>query len=176
MPQNKKTQAFVVTAMALALAFVLNMFPLFRMPQGGSVTAASMLPIFLVAWLYGPGLGCAAGALLGLLHVFHGDFYFLNPAQFALDYLLAFAVLGISGLFRKKPSWMLGGIAIACMLRTFCHVLAGVIFFAEYAGDVPVWWYSIAYNGPYMAIETAVCVLLFLGIIRVKVLDRLLRL
>ena len=45
-------------ALCLALAFVLSYIKLFDLPQGGAVTAASLLPIIAFAYSYGlaPGL------------------------------------------------------------------------------------------------------------------------
>ncbi|MCL2433102.1 MAG: energy-coupled thiamine transporter ThiT, partial [Clostridia bacterium] len=155
--------------------FVLNLITVYSFPQGGSITAASMLPIFLVAYLYGPWPGCATGLVFGVLHVVYGKLFYLTFPQFALEYLVAFGVLGVCGFFRKSWAWWLCGIGVACALRFGCHVLAGIVFWAEYAPEgVPVWWYSISYNGAYMAIETAVCIALAFGILKTKALDRLL--
>jgi thiamine transporter len=43
------TRMLVYASMSIALAFVLSYIRLFRMPQGGSVTPGSMLPIMLFA-------------------------------------------------------------------------------------------------------------------------------
>lgn len=57
------------------------------------------------------------------------------------------------------------GALLGGTLRFISHLLAGVIFFKEYAGDDNVWIYSIIYNASYMlpaTILTAlVAVLLF---------------
>ena len=53
-------------------------------------------------------------------------------ASLFLDYIIAFAVLGLAGLFRKKGySGMLCGIVLACFLRFFVHFLAGIILWAN---------------------------------------------
>ena len=51
-------------AMCVALSFVLSLIVLFRMPQGGSVTPACMLPIIVFSYIYGWQYGIAAGAIL----------------------------------------------------------------------------------------------------------------
>ena len=57
-------------AMCIAISYVLSLIKLYRMPQGGSITPASMLPIVAFAVACGPLqgaiVGCASG-LLGLL-------------------------------------------------------------------------------------------------------------
>lgn len=53
--KNKKpdTRALALSALLVALAIILNQLILFRMPQGGSITAFSMVPIVLCAYFYG---------------------------------------------------------------------------------------------------------------------------
>lgn len=90
-----KTVAF--GALSIALSFVLSCFRLYRMPQGGSVTPGSMLPLMLFSAAYGVGPGLLAGLAYGVLQYLQGG-WFANVWQFSLDYLLAFAALGLAGL------------------------------------------------------------------------------
>ena len=90
-------------ALSVALSFVLSCIRLYRMPQGGSVTPASMLPIMLFSAAYGVGPGLLTGLVYGVLQYLQGG-WFLNVWQFALDYLLAFAALGLAGLSRMRTT------------------------------------------------------------------------
>ena len=45
------------SAIMLALATVLSIFKLYELPYGGSITIASMLPLLIIAYRYGTGLG-----------------------------------------------------------------------------------------------------------------------
>ena len=83
-----KTVAF--GALAIALSFVLSCIRLYRMPQGGSVTPGSMLPLMLFSAAFGIGPGLLAGLAYGVLQYLQGGWW-LNVWQFILDYLLAFA-------------------------------------------------------------------------------------
>ena len=83
-------------ALAIALSFVLSCIRLYRMPTGGSVTLGSMLPLMLFSVSYGVGPGLLAGLAYGLLQYLQGGWW-LNVWQFILDYLLAFAALGLAG-------------------------------------------------------------------------------
>jgi thiamine transporter len=38
-------------------------------------------------------------------------------------------------------------------VRWFCSVLSGVIFYAEYAGDMNPWIYSMVYNGSFLSVD-----------------------
>ena len=150
-----KTLAF--GGMCVALSFILSYIKLFEMPQGGSVTLVSMLPVILFAFVCGPAAGIVAGLAYGFLQFFQGA-YAAHWVSILLDYPLAFAWLGLSGLIPKaiKPLELRFGlgILIAVLGRLSMHVLSGAIFFADYApeGTNP-WIYSVGYNASFLSIE-----------------------
>lgn len=143
-------------SISVAICAVLNSFPLFRMPQGGSVTLASTLPIVIMAFAYGPEVGMLTGFLFGVVNLFLGP-YIIHPLQTLLDYPLPFMLVGASGYFKNR---YLGSI-MAQALRLFMHVLSGVIFFSSYAPvgqqeGIGLWLYSISYNGSFVAVELVI--------------------
>ena len=142
-------------ALAIALSFVLSCVRLFRMPQGGSVTPGSMLPLMLFSAAYGVGPGLLAGLVYGVLQYLQGG-WFLNVWQFALDYLLAFAALGLAGLARHWPKkWGLyAAMALAALCRALSATLAGIAFWET----AP--WASLVYNGTYLVPDTLICMVL----------------
>ena len=150
---NAKMLAF--GALSVALSFVLSCFRLYRMPQGGSVTPASMLPIMLFSATFGVGPGLLTGLVYGVLQYLQGG-WFVNVWQFALDYLLAFAALGLAGLARKLPKgWGLYcAMVIAALCRALSATLAGIMFW----DTAP--WASLVYNGTYLIPEVVICILL----------------
>ena len=143
-------------ALSIALSFVLSCIRLFRMPNGGSVTPASMLPIMLFSAAYGIGPGFMAGIVYGVLQALQGGIAFLGAGQFLLDYLLAFTLLGLAGLAKKLPeSWGLYcAIIIAALARVLCHTLAGILFWET----AP--WASFVYNISYLGPDTLICIVL----------------
>ena len=146
-------------ALCLALAFVLSYIKLFDLPQGGAVTAASLLPIIAFAYGYGLAPGLVVGVAYGLLQMIQ-DPWIVSPVQAILDYPLAFACIALAAVARKLPdSWgWLAGMALAAVGRFVCHVLSGVVFFAEYAegtGMSPM-VYSVAYNS-FVFVDLAIC-------------------
>lgn len=155
------TRMLVNAALCIAISFVLGYIRLFRMPQGGSITPASMLPLIAFAWYYGIGPGTLTGIAYGILQLIQ-DAYILSPIQAILDYPLAFAMIGLAGLFRngKGPEllrWFLGILCVG-VGRFICHTLSGVVFFASYAegsGLSPL-AYSLLYN-TYLFVDLAVC-------------------
>lgn len=160
------TKMMAMGAVCIALSSVLSMIKIWKMPQGGSITAASMLPLMLFSYVYGMGPGCLVGALYGVLQ-FIIEPYFLSLPQMLLDYPIAFGMMGLAGLFSKMDNENLGltvGVVLASVGRFVAAVLSGVIFFAEYAGDQNPWVYSIVYNGSYMLPECIICVILCLAV------------
>lgn len=152
-------------ALSIALAFVLSCIRLYKMPQGGSITLASMLPIFLFAYTYGTAPGLFVGLAYGLLQWMQDGFWMLTPVEGVMDYLLAFAVLGLAGVarsFDKLPEQ--ARFAIGCVIgaaaRAAVAVTAGCIFFGEYAPEgQSVIAYSLGYNGLYLVPDTLICLL-----------------
>jgi thiamine transporter len=150
--------------LALALSLALDMFKIFRMPQGGSITLGSMVPILLISFFYGPELGLLTGFLYGIIDLLL-DPYILHPIQVLFDYPLPFMALGLAGYFKNKK---LLGTTAAIFVRFLFHFVSGFVFFAEYAqwGLSPV-VYSLVYNGSFLAVEGAVC-LIIIAVLPIK--------
>ena len=90
-------------AIALALATVLKIFRIYHLPQGGSITLGSMVPILIIAFLYGPLIGSLTGFIYGIITLFM-DPFILSPVQVLFDYPLPFLVLGVAGFFKNKKN------------------------------------------------------------------------
>lgn len=148
------TRQLVFGALCIAIAFALSFFKFFEMPNGGSITPASMLPIMIFAYVYGTPKGLIVGLAYGLLQMVQ-DLYVVHWAQFILDYILAFMALSLTGLFKRNilPGIITGGIG-----RFVFAFLSGFIFFGQYApeGQSAI-AYSFVYNIGYMGPEIAIC-------------------
>lgn len=146
-------------ALCLALAFVLSYIKLFDLPQGGAVTAASLLPIVAFAYGYGLAPGLVVGVAYGLLQMIQ-DPWIVTPVQAILDYPLAFACIALAAVARRLPdSWgWLAGMALAAVGRFVCHTFTGVAFFAEYAEGTGMspFVYSVSYNS-FVFVDMAIC-------------------
>lgn len=177
---KKRILKIAESSVMLALATVLSMITFFSLPAGGSVTPFSMLPVLIIAYRYGMKWGFGVGIVYGLIQMMLG----LNNLSYAtnalagiciilFDYLVAFGVLGFSGLFRSMKNQALGfslGVVVACVLRFLCHFLTGVTVWADYTGGI---WntiiFSLTYNGSYMLPELVITVAV--GAIIMSVLD-----
>ena len=147
----------VVGAMCLALAYALSCIKIFELPNGGSFTPASMLPIFVFAYIYGPAKGLFVSFIYCLLQLIQG-IYFESIFQFMLDYIFGYTLLGVAGFFRHS---IIPGIIAGGFLRFLSSFLSGVIFYGAYApeGQSP-FVYSLLYNGSYMLPEVVICILI----------------
>ncbi len=161
-------RALVEAGVLIALAALLSMIKLFRMPQGGSITAGSMIPILLIGLRWGAGLAVPAGAAYGFVRYFFSG-YVVHPVQFLLDYPIAFAALGLAGFFRGRP---VVGVVIALAGRFVSHLVAGAVFFAASApaGQSP-WLFSAGYQSVYLVPELLVSLLLTVLLARTGVLE-----
>ena len=174
------THCIALAGVCVSLSFALSYIKLWDMPTGGSVTLVSFLPVMLFAYIYGTKKGLLVGFLYGVLQAIQ-DPWLIHPAQFILDYPIAFSMVCFAGLLtdlnvlNKVPqvkfaiSAVVGG-----TLRFFCHVLSGVFAFGAYAVDAGAtnfWAYSLAYNS-YVFIDIALVVLAGCIILSSKAFNR----
>ena len=135
------------------------------MPWGGSVTLCSMLFVTLIGYWYGPKIGITAGFAYGLLQfVQDGGSYILSPLQACLDYIVAFAALGLSGLFYKKANGLLKGYVFAIFARGVFHTIGGYLYWMDYMPEnFPsslAAIYPIAYNYAYIFAEGLITIVI----------------
>ena len=180
--KHTKTRLMAEGAVMVALATVLSFLKLVKFPWGGAITVLSMLPIVVFSLRYGAKKGMAVSFVYAMVQLGQGILFdgllgwgLTTTALIAcmlLDYLLAFSVLCIAGVFgNKSMGGIIGGTVLAMALRFSLHFVSGVVIFHSF-GELwsgfstdNTWLYSLLYNGAYMlpeAIFTAVgAVLLF---------------
>ena len=150
---HRSIRALTEGAILIAAAEVLSFLPLYKLPWGGSIDFA-MLPIllFCTRWGFGPGM-LVASAHAVLQTLFEGGIA-IGWESIIGDFLLAYAVLGTAGLFRKH---FVPGAILACGLRFLVHYVVGATIWAAYMPETffnmtmtTPWVYSALYNGAYM--------------------------
>ncbi|MCH5156470.1 MAG: energy-coupled thiamine transporter ThiT [Clostridiales bacterium] len=162
-------KALTYGAICVALAYALSYIKFFSLPQGGSVTFASMLPIILYSYMFGTRRGLVVGVVYGMLQFIQSP-QFYQPMQALLDYPIAFGALGVAGIARKIPfikGKMLAefavGATVAILLRYFAHVVSGYYVFSSWAmeGYTAVSW-AFVYN---MFVFADLAIVLVIGIL-----------
>ncbi|MCQ2431097.1 MAG: energy-coupled thiamine transporter ThiT [Clostridia bacterium] len=162
--RNEKLICMIECAIMVALSVVLSMIKIYKLPLGGAVTLLSMLPVAVFSIRRGLGWGLTGGFLYAAIQMFLdlGEVisWGLTPAALigclVFDYLLAFTVIGLAGMFRNHGvGGMAAGTAIALFLRFCSHLVSGTLIFDVW---MPEEWsnpfiYSVVYNGSYMLPE-----------------------
>lgn len=162
--KHKSVRALTEGAILIAAAEILSFIPLYRFPWGGSIDFA-MLPIilFCVRWGFGPGM-VAAGAHAILQTMFEGGIA-IGWESIIGDFLLAYAVLGVAGIFKGKFVW---ATVVACSLRFLVHYVVGATIWAAYMPPkffgmtmTSPWFYSALYNGAYMLADMVLILVVY---------------
>ncbi|MBR3569611.1 MAG: energy-coupled thiamine transporter ThiT [Oscillibacter sp.] len=164
---RRNLRRLVEGAVMVAIAQVLSMIILGKLPQGGSV-CLGMLPIFLYSVRWGAGAGLMSGFALGVLQFLSDGGIALGWQSIIGDYLVAFTVLGVAGVFRGRKYGVYFGTVAGSAARFLVHYVVGATIWREYMPDVffgltmtSPWFYSLLYNGSYMLIDMALCLLVF---------------
>ena len=156
---RENLRALIESSLLVALGFILSYITPFKLPWGGSVTPLSMLPVLMIGIRHGLKWGLAGGLLYSGLQMLQ---QFWPPptgtvegyiAVVMLDYVAAFTVLGLSGLFKGKKFGLMFAAPLCLTLRYLSHFISGMVVWGIYAEDMPVWLYSLTYNGSYMLPE-----------------------
>ena len=191
---QNKTKRLTESAMLISVAIVLEVISKMfipGLPFGGQITLCSMLPVVLIAYRHGMKWGFVSSAAYALIEMaigadtvtaafqpgYFGDGTMILNALImcALDYLLAYTVLGLGGIFRSRMEnrgkALTCGTLVALGCRYLAHILSGYILFSGWAEwfftqeGFPAWGaqlvasmspallglvYSIVYNGMYM--------------------------
>ncbi len=158
MNTSQKTKRLTVSAIMLATAVILALIssPIPPLPFGGSFTVASMLPIVLIAYMYGTKWGLFSAFTYAVIQIIMDLMlgkgstllaYFLPTSEdfmgfgvaigiLILDYFVAYTVLGLGGVLRNKlpkvPAIILG-VLIALGARYAVHIASGFLFFGSWA-------------------------------------------
>lgn len=157
--QKTQTRELVFAASCIALSFVLSFIKVKVGAEGGSVTLASFVPIFIYSYVFGVRKGFLVGSIYGLMQIIEGGVYFVNVVQLLGDYILAFSSVCLASVFKKISSnknWgIYAGVVLVIFTRFLMHTIAGIFYFdVSMLGEAIIG--SILYNGAYMLPELVI--------------------
>ena len=154
-------------AIMVALSLILGLFKVFELPQGGSISL-EMLPLFLYCVRWGMKSGFVVCLAFGVLQIFVQGVLAYGWQSILLDYIAAFTVIGVAGLFRGRERGIFWGTLLGAAARFAVHFISGITIYRILAPTelfnttfTSPWMYSLAYNGSYVAIDTAICLIIF---------------
>ena len=151
---NSKTKRLTTTGVLIALGSILCMIPIYKLPYGGSITLAGMVPIVIIGYKYGVKWGVFSAFIFSIVQMilgatasqaFAGMYDPQNALKSAfniilmalLDYFVAYTMLGLSGMFKNKikndTAALALGAGVACFLRFLAHFFSGWILWGSYA-------------------------------------------
>ena len=167
------TKNIVFAGICVATSFGLSFLKYSPVTYGGSITLASMVPIMIYAYLFGPVSGIIAGLIYGLLQFIQSPYMFTGTT-FLLDFPLAFVSICLMGvsrkLFKKDLTGICVGVSLTYLFRFLMHLLSGFIYFANGGiwANLPAdnmfiysFLYQITYLGPDFIISLAVMLTLY---------------
>lgn len=180
---NKRlsTRALASSGVTLALSFVLLILGVPPVPNGGSITLASLLPVMVFAFFYGFTPALLTGIVLSIVYFLSAP-YVLTPLTFFLDYILAFSCVAIVALFKNaiknKTAALVVGISAAYGWRFPMHFISGIIYFdmgvicEGFPTDNAV-IFSLAYNAAYLIPDYLIAAIAGAILSATKILDKL---
>lgn len=165
--QKSSLRALTEGAVLVALAQILSYIKLWRMPWGGSIVLA-MVPIILYAVRWGLARGLLASFALGCLQFMFDGGFAIGWQSIVGDYVLAYGVLGLAGLFHGKKGGIWLGTLVGGFARFLVHYVVGATIWAEYMPETFLglsmhspWFYSLLYNLTYMVPNIAITLVAF---------------
>jgi thiamine transporter len=176
-----ETKVLTEIIVLAALSGVLYTIRPYTLPFGGSVTLASMVPVMWLSLRRGVYAGLMAGAIFGVLALFI-DILFLGagniivtPIQVILEYPIAFGVLGVTGVFRRKSMFfVILGAGVAVFIKFLIHYVVGV-FVWYYVYEFPIeygrYLWPAVYNGSFLAIEFIISAVVLAGLVKTGTLE-----
>ena len=159
-------ESAVFIAIGTALSFLK-----IDLPFGGGVTIVSMLPLVFISHRWGWKWGLLTAfaysliqLIFGLDNVGYASSFLAAVGIILLDYVIAYTVIGLSGIFEKPfgktRKAVAVGIAVTFFLRFVCHLVTGAWIWGVWMPETFMnmtmtnpWIYSFLYNGWYMLAE-----------------------
>lgn len=164
---KKNVRRLCECAVLVSIAQILSWLKLWEMPWGGSVVL-SMIPLVLASVRWGLIPGLVSGFAYGCLQFLFDGGFAIGWQSILGDYLAAFTVLGLAGLFQGRRGGVFYGTLLGCFARFLVHFVVGATIWAEYMPEQffgmtmhSPWLYSLLYNLVYLLPNAAITLAAF---------------
>lgn len=164
--KNKKLYKICECAVLIAMAVALCAVEIQVGALGGSIDFV-MIPLFVIAFRNGWVYGTASGAVFGLIKCIIGGGIGWGLPSILLDYVLAYAAVGVAGIFKDKYWALELSTFVGCFSRFIIHFISGVTIYmitapTDVAGMTIAspFVFSVVYNALYMLPNTVIAIVL----------------
>lgn len=183
-----RTKDLTYGAICLAASYALSFLGI-GLPNGGTITFASVLPVMIYCYYFGFLKGLVVTVAYTILQFFQGP-SIVHPLSPLLDYIIPYMSIIFLGIFSYKQSRYNKAIAaqkhplsahvpffigIACyfLLRYISHAICGVVFWGDWIAwdgwwQNHVWPYSFAYNAVFLVPDTVIALAAAIGLLSSK--------
>lgn len=178
---DKKVKMLVEGALMVAMAYVLDLLIIYKLPNGGSISL-KLIPIVFFGIRYGCGWGALVGLVFGAANYFLGFPDAIDWTSIICDYFLSFTLLGFgAGLMKKVKLSAIWGSVVGGLCMFASNYLVGVYVWGKYMPDTFLgihqtspYIYSLLYNGTWAFPCIILAVIVFALLYQVKPVAKLL--
>ena len=182
---SRSTRDITYGAICLAASYALSFISFYSLPNGGSITPASALPLLIYCYYFGFRKSLVVAVAYSFLQLLQKP-YIISPYSALFDYIFPFTAISLAGVFsysndrylktvaaNKSPLRAHGrffiGVGLYFVVRYFSHVLSGVLFwnnlydsvFLGWTGELTgavAWGYSLTYNAIFLVPDTVIAI------------------
>ena len=164
----KKKNLYKICESAILIALSLALMPIeIPGPAFGGDIDLVMIPLFILAYRNGPFYGIMGAGVFGFLKCLIGGGIGWGLPSILLDYVLAYAAVGVAGFFAGKYWAVELSTFVGCLARFIIHFISGITLYmitvpteiesiGTFANPVI---YSIVYNALYMLPNTVIAII-----------------
>lgn len=161
----KMCECAIFIALAVVIDIAMEAIPFLNMPNGGHISLAGLV-LAIMSFRNGFKFGIIGCIIYGIVS-FLIDPHSTNILSILFDYVFAFGVFGICGLFPKVFNKInVLNVVIFIALLCFCHVVRFAS--STYSGVIvwdTKWGASAIYNAPYVFASLGVAIVVGLSLL-----------
>lgn len=196
---ERSTRDLTYGAVCLAASYALSFISIYSLPNGGTITPASALPLLIYCYYFGFRKSLVVAVAYSLLQLVQKP-YIVSPYSAVFDYLLPYAAFSLAGIFSFRPNAYAAvlekkkpllaahgrffiGVGLYFVVRYLSHVLAGVLFWSNlydssfliWSGELTgavAWGYSLTYNALFLVPDTLLAIAAGVAVLCSKTFNR----
>jgi thiamine transporter len=144
------TEMSIMIALTSVFEVIFSAIGISLFPNGGSVSLA-LLPLMVITLRLGVLKGVVTALMYGIFQfILPVPVFFLTPTQYLFDYVIPTLVVVLIVALGRQKNQLLIGTALVYAAKYVSHVIAGVVYWGEFAPEgFNAWSWSLYYNATY---------------------------